>query len=181
MSQRLTKYKKELEKELENILNYWVDNTLDEGYGGFVGRIDNSNKVIPGSPKGSVLNARILWSFAAAYNQTKNALYLGMAAIAYRYIATYFIDEEYGGVYWTVDHEGKPLDTKKQVYASAFTIYALSEFYKATKDKEVLAEAKKLYQVLVDNSYDSLHTGYLEAFTRDWRTNCRPAPERKGR
>jgi mannobiose 2-epimerase len=185
MSQRLTKYKKELEKELENILNYWVDNTLDEGYGGFVGRIDNSNKVIPGSPKGSVLNARILWSFAAAYNQTKNALYLGMAAIAYRYIATYFIDEEYGGVYWTVDHEGKPLDTKKQVYASAFTIYALSEFYKATKDKEVLAEAKKLYQVLVDNSYDSLHTGYLEAFTRDWqpiadlRLSAKDANEKK--
>ncbi|TFF33427.1 AGE family epimerase/isomerase [Mucilaginibacter psychrotolerans] len=185
MNKVLADYKKELEQELENILTYWVDNTMDEEYGGFIGRIDNDNKVIPGSPKGSVLNARILWSFSAAYNKTKNALYLEMAAIAYRYVSTYFIDEEYGGVYWTVDHEGKPLDTKKQVYASAFTIYAFSEFYKATKDEEVLAEARKLYHLLVEKSYDTRHTGYLEAFTRDWqpiadlRLSAKDANEKK--
>lgn len=185
MSQQVKKYKKDLEKELENILNYWVDNTLDEADGGFWGRIDNNNKVIPGSPKGSVLNARILWSFAAAYNHSKNALHLGIAAIAYRYIVHRFIDPKHGGVYWTVDHEGNPLDTKKQVYASAFTIYAYSEFYKATKDKEVLEEAKALYHLLVAKSYDKKNTGYLEAFTRDWqpmadlRLSAKDANEKK--
>lgn len=185
MDDTLSTYKAELEKERENTLNYWMDNTLDEADGGFWGRINNDNKVIPGSPKGSVLNTRILWSFAAAYNHSKNALHLGIAAIAYRYIVHRFMDLEHGGVYWTVDHEGKPLDTKKQVYASAFTIYAFSEFYKATKDKEVLAEAKKLYQVLVDNSYDTRHTGYLEAFTREWqpiddlRLSAKDANEKK--
>jgi mannobiose 2-epimerase len=179
------KYKKELEEELENILNYWIDNTLDEGYSGFVGRIDNYNNIIPGSPKGSVLNARILWSFSAAYNQTQNSLYLGLATIAYLYIINRFIDDEHGGVYWTVDHEGNPLDTKKQVYASAFTIYAYSEFYKATKDKEVLEEAKTLYHILVAKSYDKKNTGYLEAFTRDWqpltdlRLSAKDANEKK--
>lgn len=162
-------YKEELAKELDNILNYWVDNAIDEDDRGFFGKIDNDNKVIPGSPKGSVLNARILWSFSAAYNQTQNALHLGIATIAYLYIINRFIDEEHGGVYWTVDHRGEPLDTKKQVYASAFTIYALAEFYKASKDEHALSEAKKLYHLLVEKSYDAEHTGYLEAFTREWK------------
>ncbi|MEO7216422.1 AGE family epimerase/isomerase [Mucilaginibacter sp.] len=185
MSEILKAYKAELSEELENILNYWVDNTIDEADRGFFGKIDNDNEVIPGSPKGSVLNARILWSFSAAYNQTQNALYLGVATIAYLYIIDHFIDDEHGGVYWTVDHQGKPLDTKKQVYASAFTIYALSEYYKATSDEAVLAEAKKLYYLLVDKSYDAEHTGYLEAFTREWapltdlRLSAKDANEKK--
>nr|WP_294945684.1 AGE family epimerase/isomerase [uncultured Mucilaginibacter sp.] len=185
MSGTLSGYKAELEEELENILNYWVDNTIDERARGFFGKIDSNNKVIPGSPKGSVLNARILWSFSAAYNQTHNALYLGVATIAYMYIINHFIDDEHGGVYWTVDGEGHPLDTKKQVYASAFTIYALSEFYKATGEENVLEEAKKLYHLLVEKSYDAENTGYLEAFTRDWqpladlRLSAKDANEKK--
>ncbi|RWY55546.1 AGE family epimerase/isomerase [Mucilaginibacter gilvus] len=185
MSEILNAYKAEVSEELENILNYWVDNTIDEADRGFFGKIDNDNKVIPGSPKGSVLNARILWSFSAAYNQTYNALYLGVATIAYLYIIDHFIDDVHGGVYWTVDHQGKPLDTKKQVYASAFTIYALSEYYKATSDEAVLVEAKKLYYLLVEKSYDAENTGYLEAFTRQWapiadlRLSAKDANEKK--
>jgi mannobiose 2-epimerase len=185
MSEILSAYKTELSEELENILNYWVDNTIDEENRGFFGKIDNENNIIPGSPKGSVLNARILWSFSAAYNQTHNALYLGVATIAYLYIINNFIDEEHGGVYWTVDHQGNPLDTKKQVYASAFTIYALSEYYKASGEETVLAEAKKLYHLLVEKSYDAERTGYLEAFTRDWqpiadlRLSAKDANEKK--
>jgi mannobiose 2-epimerase len=185
MGQLVKKYKQELEKELESILNYWVDNTIDERARGFFGKIDSNNKVIPGAPKGSVLNARILWSFSAAYNQTHNALYLGVATIAYMYIINHFIDDEHGGVYWTVDEEGHPLDTKKQVYASAFTIYALSEFYKATGEVNVLEAAEKLYHLLVEKSYDAENTGYLEAFTRDWqpladlRLSAKDANEKK--
>jgi mannobiose 2-epimerase len=185
MSEILSAYRAELGEELENILNYWVDNTIDEADRGFFGKIDNDNKVIPGSPKGSVLNARILWSFSAAYNETHNALYLGVATIAYLYIIDRFIDEEHGGVYWTVDHQGNPLDTKKQVYASAFTIYALSEFYKATGEEPVMEAAKKLYHLLVEKGYDAERTGYLEAFTREWqpltdlRLSAKDANEKK--
>ncbi len=169
MRERLNNYKNELAAELHNILNYWIDNTVDKEDGGFYGKIDNDNQLIPESPKGSVLNARILWSFSAAYNHQPNKKYLELANRAYTYITCYFIDAEYGGVYWSVDHLGNPLDTKKQVYASAFTIYALSEFYKATGLEDAKQQAIHLYQLLVDKSYDNLNTGYLEAFTREWQ------------
>jgi mannobiose 2-epimerase len=182
---QLDTYRKELINELGNILNYWMANTVDEQDGGFYGKIDNDNKVIPVSPKGSVLNARILWSFSATYNQNPDERYLQMANRAYQYIIKYFIDAEFGGVYWSVDHMGNPLDTKKQVYASAFTIYALSEYYKASGIAEAKNYAVSLYKLLVDKSYDKERTGYLEAFTKEWqmiadlRLSAKDANEKK--
>lgn len=166
---QLTILKNELNEELGNILNYWIKNTVDKIHGGFVGRIDEQNKIIEKSPKGSVLNARILWSFSAAYNLTKTPEYLQYAEKAYQFITDYIIDKEFGGVYWSVDYEGKPLDTKKQIYANAFTIYGLSEYYISSGNEDARTLAIELYNLLVQKSYDALNTGYLEAFTMDWQ------------
>ncbi len=99
MQKELDNYKSEMQQELENILAYWVDYTVDVQNGGFVGKIDNDNNVDSKAAKGSVLNSRILWSFSAAYNLTKKAQYLQIAERAYKYISNHFIDKEYGGVY----------------------------------------------------------------------------------
>jgi mannobiose 2-epimerase len=162
-------YKKELLDELSRILKFWADVTPDGANGGFYGKIDNNNHVTADAPKGSVLNARILWTFSAAYNHKADPLYLQMANRAYQYISDYFIDDDQGGVYWSVDYKGSPLDTKKQVYAIAFTIYALSEFYIASADEDVKQKAIDLFYILVEKSYDPVQTGYFEAFTKDWK------------
>ncbi|NCD70940.1 AGE family epimerase/isomerase [Mucilaginibacter agri] len=162
-------YKDELNAELIRIMDYWSRYTVDDTYGGFYGKIDQHNQVDLKAPKGSVLNARILWSFSAAYNQDQTPYYLDLAQRAYDYISKYFIDHEHRGVYWTVDFEGNPLDTKKQVYATAFTIYGLSEYYIASKDESAKQLAMDLYKLLVDKSFDTEQTGYFEAFTRDWQ------------
>ena len=182
---QLKKLKNELNDELGHILNYWMKNTPDNEYGGFLGRIDAEDHVVPGSPKGSVLNARILWSFSAAYNLNKNPEYLKYAERAYQYITSHFIDKEFGGVYWTVDYKGNPLDTKKQVYANAFAIYALSEYYRASGNEDAKTAAISLYNLLDEHSYDAVRTGYLEAFTREWspindlRLSAKDANEKK--
>lgn len=181
----LNSYKNEMSAEMGNILDYWINHTIDEKDGGFFGRIDGDNAVVHGAPKGSVLNARILWSFSAANNLKPNTQYLLTADRAYQYLIEHFIDKNFGGVYWTVDHAGNKLDTKKQVYASAFTIYASSEYYKASKNPEVLWQAVELFKLLVDKSFDSNKTGYLEAFTEDWqpigdlRLSAKDANEKK--
>jgi len=185
LGQLLTTYRSELNTELTNILDYWIDNMQDNIGGGFLGRIDNYNNVVPGAPKGSVLNARILWGFSAAYNFSGKTEYLNIADRAYQYIIAHVIDKTYGGVYWSVDHAGNKLDTKKQVYANAFTIYALSEYYKATKNQQVLDKAIELFRLLVDKSFDWSRTGYFEAFREDWqpiadlRLSAKDANEKK--
>ena len=105
LGQQLATYRNELNTELTNILDYWIDNTQDNIEGGFLGRIDNYNNVVPGSPKGSVLNARILWSFSAAFNFIGKTEYLDIADRAYQYVISHIIDKTYGGVYWSVDHD----------------------------------------------------------------------------
>ncbi len=169
MQAELVTYKNELQTELENILQFWMHKMVDNEQGGFWGRIDFENSVHAQAPRGSVLNARILWTFSAAYRHTDNPVYLQLAERAYHYISRYFMDREYGGVYWTVDYKGEPLDTKKQTYAMAFVLYAFSEYYRCRPSEKVLEEAIELYQTIVDKTYDKQYGGYIEALTKDWK------------
>jgi mannobiose 2-epimerase len=158
----------DISTELNNILSYWEHFGPDHQNGGFAGRIDQDNKAIARAPKGSVLNARILWSFSAAYSYTHHPLHLELAKRAFQYIREYLTDPEFGGLYWTVDHQGKMLDGRKQVYAQAFGIYGMSEYYRASKDPLALEQALEWYHLIEKYSRDQKHGGYTDAFARDW-------------
>ena len=169
MINTLQQLQKELKAELSDILEYWMQYSLDEKNGGFFGKIDQENKVDETASKGAVLNTRILWSFSAAYNCTKDEKYLAVAHRAFGYINTYFIDKEFGGIYWTVNYKGEPEDTKKQIYALSFLQYACSEYYQSTKLQTAKTLAVNLYHLIEQYSFDPAQTGYLEAFTRQWK------------
>ena len=169
MRDQLQQYKKELQQELENILQYWMKYAPDNDNGGFYGRVDDSNRVYPEAEKGVVLNARILWAFAAAYNHSKKEEYFIIARRAYHYILDHFIDKKYGGVYWSVDYEGNVSNSKKQIYGIAFCIYAFSEYYKACKEDDVAGNAIELFKIIEKHAYDEKRKGYYEAFTHNWK------------
>ncbi|WP_276485620.1 AGE family epimerase/isomerase [Paraflavitalea pollutisoli] len=157
-------------KELDSILRYWTKYALDKEQGGVVGQVDNDNTRHPQADKGAVLHARVLWTFSAAYQATRQSAYRKIADEVYRYFVQYFIDPVHGGVYWTIRHNGEPLDTKKQVYAQAFAIFALSAYYAASGYPPAREEAIKLYHLLQQHSYDPVKGGYFEAFGRAWNT-----------
>lgn len=161
-------FKKELLDNLQlNILPYWIE-TMQDPRGGFYGHRAGGDVLDPDAPKGAILNARILWSFSAAYKALKRPEYLEMATRAFRYIADRFVDRQFGGIYWSLNADGTPLDTKKQFYAIGFAIYGLSEYYLACGDEEALELAKSLYRDIAVHSRDERHGGYLEAATREW-------------
>ncbi|WP_333852975.1 AGE family epimerase/isomerase [Epilithonimonas sp.] len=160
---------KELEIELQNILKYWSQNTLDESNGGFIGEIDCLENKNPQAEKGSVMYARILWTFSAAYIQKPNPEYLSIAQRAFDEIKTKFYNPEQKGIYWSINADGTPKDTKNQIYALAFVIYGLSEFYKITENKEALELAITLYKSIQQHSFDKKNKGYFEAYTSDWK------------
>ena len=161
--------KREMQDVVENnILRFWLDKMMDYEHGGFYGRMDGEGELHPEAEKGAILNARILWAFSAAFRVLKHPEYLEAATRAKDYIIEHFIDQEYGGVYWSVDCEGNPLDTKKQFYAIGFMIYGLSEYARATGDREALDYALDLYDCIEEHAFDSEHNGYIEACTREW-------------
>lgn len=153
----------------KNILRFWLDKMVDQEHGGFYGRIDGHEHLHADAEKGAILNARILWAFSAAYRVLGDKTYLEAASRAKHYIIDYFIDPEYGGVYWSLDCNGKPLDTKKQFYAIGFAIYGMSEYARATGDAEALNVAIDLYRCIEEHALDHEYNGYIEAMTRDWQ------------
>ena len=139
----------EVRSELENnILPFWMNRMVDKENGGFYGRIDGCGVLHPDAPKGAILNARILWTFSAAYRLLKKEEYLETASRAKRFLLDFFYDKRYEGVYWELDAEGKPLDTKKQIYALGFAVYGLSEYVRATGDAEALEYAVRLFEAI---------------------------------
>ena len=159
----------EMQDVLENnILPFWLEKMQDNENGGFYGRIDGSGVLHPDAEKGAILNARILWTFSAAYRVLEKKELLEAATRAKDYLVDHFIDPEYGGVYWSVDYKGEPLDTKKQFYAIAFAIYGLSEYARATGNREALEYALDLYDCIEEHAFDDEQNGYIEACTREW-------------
>ncbi len=150
-----------------NILPYWLEKMQDPR-GGFYGRRDGEDNLVEDAPKGAILNGRLLWSFSAAYRVTGREEYRVAAERACRYITDYFVDKEYGGVYWSLNADGTPLDTKKQFYAIGFMIYGLSEYVRATGDEHALELAISLYRDIERYSRDLNRAGYIEAAQRDW-------------
>ena len=160
-------YRHQAEAELASILQYWQTHSLDTAHGGFLGRISGAGAPDPAAPKGGVLNARILWTFSAAYRHTKNPQYLTLANRALDYLMAHFWDTKYGGVYWSVAADGSPLETHKQVYGQAFALYGLSEYYRATARPEVLRACQELYAWMEKYSFDQQRGGYYEATSRE--------------
>ena len=162
------KLKKELNVELKNILSYWIENTIDKEFGGFLGKRDHFNKVVEKASKGVILNTRILWSFSAATNHLKTDTYKDVCDRSFKYLKDFFNDKINKGVYWEVDYLGNPINKRKQVYAQSFTIYALSEYYLFSKNEEAKTWAIELFNQLEKYAKDSVNEGYFEAFNEDW-------------
>lgn len=153
----------------DNILRFWLEKMQDHEHGGFYGRMDGNNRLHPEADKGAILNARILWTFSAAYRVLGKQEYLNMATRAKDYFMQHFMDKTYGGVFWSVDYRGLPKDTRKQFYAIGFAIYGLSEYARATGDEEALASAVSLYECIEQHALDREWGGYIEATTREWQ------------
>lgn len=183
--QKIEVFRNEIKQELlRNILPFWMK-SVDLEYGGFLGRITGKNESMYDANKGGVLNARILWTFSAAYRQLKDQSLLSYATRAKDFLLDYFLDKQFGGIYWMLNHQGNLVNTKKQIYALGFAIYGLSEYHRATGDTQALEVAIDLFHSIEQHSYDVEKQGYYEAFAADWselddvRLSTKDANEKK--
>ena len=167
--QEIAEFRAGVESEWrDNIAPFWLQYAPDEKYGGFRGWITNDLQIDEQAEKGIILNSRILWTFSRACKLYQDDAFQRMATRAYEYLTRHFVDPRDGGVFWTLDYSGKPLDTKKRVYAQAFALYGLSEFFVATSEREALDLAFELFDLMESYCRDRQHDGYFETFERDW-------------
>jgi mannobiose 2-epimerase len=165
----LQTYSRQVEQELlTNILPFHEQYSIDLGQGGFYGRVDNDRTIHMDSPKGLVQYSRLLWSYAHAYRAYREPVYLRLAQRAYEFLLDHFLDEQYGGFFWLVDAQGRPLEKQKMIYGQAFAIYGFSEYSLATGEKKSLDTAVALFGTLEQNAVDPRYGGYFDVFQQDW-------------
>lgn len=166
----LKEYQKIFTRELhDNILSYWVRYGVEPDGMGFHGAVDLNNEPVLSANKTSVLNARILWTFAAAAKQYPGRGYEEMAQTAYRVVTEDFADREHGGYFMELDADNAVANDSKHTYAQAFVMYSLSKYYEFNADAEVLNRIQDFFHFLERNTKDPDHLGYMEAFKRDWK------------
>lgn len=157
----------EIRSELmDHIVPFW-EKLMDKENGGYYGYVGYDLKIDKKAPKGVILNSRILWFFSNVYLLTEDKSLLYNAEHAYDFLRDHCMDEEQGGVYWSLTHDGKPLDQTKHTYNQAFAIYGLASYYAASSDEEALKLAYKLVDIIEKKCSDD--GGYLEAFDREFR------------
>lgn len=173
--------REEVKQELlYDIIPFWRK-LRDDTYGGYYGWLSYDLKLDKKSEKGCILNSRITWFFANAYTLYKKGIIteeecqaagfcgedlLAEARHGYEFFKNHCLDREFGGIYWSLNYDGSPLDTTKHTYNQAFCIYALSSYYEASGDEEALTLARTLFSLIEEKCTDEI--GYLEAFTREF-------------
>lgn len=165
----LKQYKQIFSNELhQNILPYWMKYGVEEDGNGFYGAVDLNNTPVLTANKTSVLNARILWTFAEAAKRYPGSGYEEVAHRAYRVLTEDFADKEHGGFYMELTSDNKVASDIKHTYAQAFVIYSLSKYYAFNPVPEVMSRIQDFYYFLDQKTRDPEHAGYIESFTRNW-------------
>ncbi|MEZ0536283.1 AGE family epimerase/isomerase [Caldicellulosiruptoraceae bacterium PP1] len=170
MSNNIVLFRDEIKGEILSILEFWGRYTYDKNLPGFTGFIDNFMNINKNANKGGILNSRILWTFSRAYNIFNDERYISIATHAFNFLKDYLYDSKYKGIYWVVDENLEPLDFNKHIYNQAFAIYALSEYYMATRNKIALDLAYEIFDKIEYNAFDNVNGGYFEFLDRKWNT-----------
>jgi cellobiose epimerase len=152
----------------ENLLPFWRSTNVHDGGGGFVGEMGNDGEPHPEAVQGLILNARLLWTFATLFRQLGDPRDEVLARRAFVNLSRRFADPDYGGYLWSIGPDGAVVDSSKKTYGQAFCIYALSEYFLATRDQTALDAALEAYRQIEAHARDERHGGYIEARARDW-------------
>ena len=91
MNEKLQKlYDLAVDELTNNILPWWIEHDVDGEHGGY-GAVTNDNAPVPHATRFITLNARLVWTFSAAYRVMGNPEYKKMADRAYNYFIRVFL------------------------------------------------------------------------------------------
>ena len=132
----------------DNVLPFWLDNAIDEEYGGIFTCLDRQGNIY-GYEKSVWFQGRALYIFSLAYNSVaKDARYLEAAKKIYDFLP--LCGDETGRMYFTVTRDGREIQKRRYYFSETFAAIGCAEYYLATGDEE----AKKKAEMYFDIAYD---------------------------
>jgi mannobiose 2-epimerase len=161
----------ELRRNLRQaVIAYWYPGSIDRQHGGFAIASGDDGRLAPTTSRMIVSQARMVWLSARLAREGYDTEEMRRAAAhGFAFLKDKMWDPDHEGFYWEVDAAtGRVFQGNKHLYAQAFALYALSEYFLATKDRAALVLAATLVKTIERRAYDAQFGGYNEYFARDW-------------
>ncbi len=136
--------------------------------------LDAAQQPLPPQRYRAMACARQLYLFASLIGEVTGAE--ERAAALFRSLQRHFHDAEHGGWFYSIDAQGAPLDTRKDLYTHAFILFACAHYWARVKEPlvesvlnaalEVIAQrfatGDGLYEASLDRDWSSLGSGPLQ-------------------
>ena len=135
------KYKSEL---LDNVLPFWLNNSIDKELGGYFSCLDRDGSVYD-TDKFIWLQGREVWLFSMLCNKLgKKQEWLDAAIQGAEYLKKHGHDGNYD-FYFSLTREGKPLVEPYNIFSNTFACMAFAQLAKATGKEEYAEIARKIF------------------------------------
>jgi N-acylglucosamine 2-epimerase len=141
----MTLYREDL---LQNILPFWLKNSIDREDGGYTFCLDRKGKVID-TDKGVWQTGRFIWLLATLYNDIeKNPEWLQAAKHGIDFLEKHCFDTD-GRMFFTVDKKGNPVRKRRYVFSESFAAIAFAAYFKASGDQKYAIKAEYLFNQFI--------------------------------
>lgn len=135
--------------------------------------LDAQHRPLPVQRYRAMACARQLYLFSSRIEQPGAA---ERAAALFRSLQRHFHDAEHGGWFYSIDADGKPQDTRKDLYTHAFIVFACAHYWGKVRESLVestlnaaltviaqqFARDDGLYEASLDQDWSDLGSGPLQ-------------------
>ncbi|CAN5185063.1 AGE family epimerase/isomerase [soil metagenome] len=158
----LKAYHKKFHRELyDNVLPFWLENSLDEKHGGYFNCLDRKGSVYD-TTKHVWLQGRQVWMLSKIHNvghkPGKDSKYLRAATLGANFLREFARTPE-DRVYFSLTRQGRPHFMQRKMFSECFYVMALAEYARAAKDKDAKKEARALFEKVKEYAKDSTLVG----------------------
>lgn len=141
-------YKGEL---FNNILPFWLENSQDLEFGGYLTSLDRQGKVFD-TDKFVWLQGREVWMFAMLYNKVERRTeWLDCAIQGGEFLKKHGHDGDFNW-YFSLTREGQPLVEPYNIFSYTFATMAFSQLALATGNKEYELIAKTTFEKILSKT-----------------------------
>ncbi len=132
----------------DNVMPFWMANSLDKGNGGYFTCLDRTGEVFD-TDKFIWLQCRQVWTLSMLYNNLeKNEAWLNAAIDGATFLLKNGRDEN-GDWYFSLDQYGKPLIQAYNIFSDCFATMAFAQLNKATGNQEYADVAKQTFDKIL--------------------------------
>ena len=148
----LKSYQNKFHSELyDNVLPFWLQNSLDQEFGGYFNCLDRDGSVYD-TKKHVWLQGRQVWMMSKIHNTVAKAgeqsPYLQAAELGARFLRKNARTKE-NRVYFALTREGKPAFLQRKMFSECFYVMAMAEYARASGDKAARKEARSLFESVI--------------------------------